>query len=336
MAKAKEEFPPSHADIDALDRDILHLLSLAPNISKSMLAKELAISTGLASSRLQILQSRKVVHVRPVINVNKAGRVFVFCKMAINSDDFVGALRKIAEHREIVSISSIFGGKFNALIYFTFDDMAELHHIISEVLMKIDGIAELETSIISDSLFFKPEYIDYPGSAFRPNVADNAETLRRETLKCGLDDLDIAIVSELQCNGRKSIRAIARDYDVSPGTVRYRLKHMESEGIIQFVSVIGHRELALGCFLFLEMRIEPGTSSVIVETLSGKPWLGHLLEVVGASDLIAFVNTRDIGEAQEIISNEVRTLPGIKSINVRMLMENFKLDPRWGFGKIHT
>ena len=276
------------------------------------------------------------IHVRPVVNVNRAGRVFVFCKLAINSNDLFGALCKVAEHRELVSISTIFGGKYNALIYFTYGDMGELHHIISEVLMKIDGVAELETSIISDSLFFKPEYIDYPGSAFRPNVEDNAETLRRETVKCGFDDLDIAIVSELQCNGKKSIRAIARDRDVSPGTIRYRLKHMEAEGTIQFVSVVGHKELALDCFLFVEMRIAPGTSSAIAKRLAGKPWLGHLLEVVGASDLIAFVNTRDIAEAQDVISKEVRTLPGIKSINVRMLMENFKLDPRWGFANSQT
>jgi Lrp/AsnC family transcriptional regulator, regulator for asnA, asnC and gidA len=331
MARAKAGPAPNYGDGDSLDRAILRRLSVNPHVSKSALAKQLAIPVSLATSRVQALQSRNAVRIRPVVNVNKAGRVFVFCKIAINADDLNGALRRVATHRELVSISSIFGGKYNALIYFTYGDMGELHHIINEVLMKIDGVAELETSIISDSLFFTPEYIDYPGSAFSPNVSDNAESLRRETSKCGLDELDISIISELQCDGRKSIRAIARDYDVSPGTIRYRLRHMQTEGIIRFVSVIGHRELALSCFLFVEMRIKPGAAAEIVKRLSGKPWLGHLLEVVGASDLIAFVNTRDLAEAHAIISVQLRPLPGIKSISVRMLMENIKLDPRWGF-----
>jgi Lrp/AsnC family transcriptional regulator, regulator for asnA, asnC and gidA len=336
VAKVKAEFEAGTVDLDALDKAILKQLSLDPNASKSTIAKSIDASLALISSRMQILQPRKAVHVRPVINVNKAGRVFVFCKMAINSTDLVGELRKVAKIRELVSVSAMFGGRFNALIYFTFGDMDELHHIISEVLIKVDGVCELETFIISGCLIFKPEYIDYPGSAFCPNVKDNAETLRLETLKCGLDELDIAIISELQCNGRKSIRAIARDYEVSPGTIRYRLRQMEDQGIIQFVTVVDHRELSLTCFLFVEMRIEPTSRASIVEALSDMPWLGHLHEVVGASDLIAFINTRDIAEAHDVISNHVRTLAGIKSINVRMLMEYVKLDPRWGFASSDT
>lgn len=321
---------PKSIDIKNLDRMILDQLSVTPLISKRELAELLKVPLASLTAQYQALQARNAMQIRPVLNVDKAGRVFVFCKLAINAENLDDILREVSKQREFVTVSSLLGGKYNAFLYFTYGDMPELHHIISDIIMKIEGLAELETSIVSDSLLFKPEYIKYPGQHFQPDVAENARTLSREAGRCGLDELDIAIISELQCNGRKSVRAIAREYDVSPGTIQYRLKYMENSGIIQFVSLIAHQELSLSCFLYLEMRIEPGTAPAITQRLSGKPWLSHLHEVIGTADLIAFVSTQDLQKGQQVVS-QIRGLPGVKSVGVEMLIETFKLDPRWGF-----
>ena len=73
-----------------------------------------------------------------------------------------------------------------------------------------------------------------------------------------------------------------------------------------------------------------GHCGEITKSLLDKPGLSHLHEVIGTADLIAFVATHDLREGQQAISL-IRGLPGVKAVGVEMLMETFKLDPRWGF-----
>jgi DNA-binding Lrp family transcriptional regulator len=331
MAQNNPEGGAPRRDLEQFDATILRSLGENPQASKAQLAKALNVTLPWLTARIQGLHSRGAIRIRPVLNIHKAGRLFVFCKLAINSENLEAALLKLTAVTEFVTVSSIVGGKYNAFVYFTFGDMDELHHIIRNLLMKIDNLSELETSIISDSLISKPEYLNYGRSTYKHSVAENAQILGKEAAKCGLDALDIAIISEMQCDERKSLRAIAREYNVSPGTVRYRLQRLEAEGIIGFISFVDPLEVSLQCFMILELRIDPNATSTIVKHLSGKPWLGHLLEVVGASDLIAFLDVRDMREAQSVISDHIRSLPGIRTISVRILMDTFKLDPRWGF-----
>lgn len=331
MVQNGSELGANRRDNAQIDADILRHLGMHPHATKEEVATLFDLPLAWVTTRIQALHSRGAIRVRPVLDISKAGRIFVFCKLAINSSDLNDVLRELAKRTEFVTVASILGGRYNAFVYFTFGDMADLHDVIRSILMKIANLADIETSIISDSLLFNPLYIDYSRLAFKPNVEENAQILRVEAAKCGLDELDIAIISELQCDERKSLRAIARDYEVSPGTVRYRVQRLESEGIIGFISVLDPAEIGLHCFMILEIRIDPGASAQVVEHLSGKPWLGHLMEVVGASDLIAFVNTRDMLEAQTVISNHLRSVPGIRTVDVRTLMDVFKLDPRWGF-----
>src|SRR4029077_771674 len=63
------------------------------------------------------------------------------------------------------------------------------------------------------------------------------------------DDIDRAILRELQEDGRRSFRAIARSVGVSEGTVRTRVRRIEDAGalrILAFVdpSRLGHSVLA--------------------------------------------------------------------------------------------
>jgi Lrp/AsnC family transcriptional regulator, regulator for asnA, asnC and gidA len=269
--------------------------------------------------------------IRPVLNVNKAGRTFVYCKLAINSVNLADTLRTLAQRQEFVTVASIFGGKFNAFVYFTYGDMDELHGVINNLLMPIEGLSEIETSVISASPVFSPTYLNYDGAYFEADVQRNADTLRSETQKCDVDDLDILIISELQCNTRKSLRAIARDLDVSPGTIRYRLQRLERDNIIQFIALNDSTDMELTCFTIVEMRVDPAAFASIVAELSDKPWLSHLHEVIGTTDLIAFVNASDLREAQRLISDNIRAVAGVRSVAVRIFLDTYKVDPRWGF-----
>lgn len=52
-----------------------------------------------------------------------------------------------------------------------------------------------------------------------------------------LDDLDRGIISQLQQDGRRPFRAIARALGVAEGTVRYRAGRLQEEGMLRILAL---------------------------------------------------------------------------------------------------
>ena len=50
-----------------------------------------------------------------------------------------------------------------------------------------------------------------------------------------LDELDFAIITQLQDDGRRSYTEISKALDVSIGTVRNRINRMIQDGIVRFI-----------------------------------------------------------------------------------------------------
>ena len=58
-----------------------------------------------------------------------------------------------------------------------------------------------------------------------------------------MDDLDHAIVQQLQMDGRKAFTEIAQKLGVSEGTVRNRYSRLTEEGVFQVLSTAGDTHL---------------------------------------------------------------------------------------------
>jgi Lrp/AsnC family transcriptional regulator for asnA, asnC and gidA len=133
-----------------------------------------------------------------------------------------------------------------------------------------------------------------------------------------LDPLDLEIVRELQDDGRRAFREIARNLSVPEATVRTRVKRLQELGVLQILaftnpSKLGHAKLAL---LFAD--VDPHDHERVVETLGRWPEVSYLSTTLGTADLCVQVLCRD-DEALFALQQKVRSLPGIR--DVRMMHE---------------
>jgi Lrp/AsnC family transcriptional regulator for asnA, asnC and gidA len=133
-----------------------------------------------------------------------------------------------------------------------------------------------------------------------------------------LDPLDLQIIRELQDDGRRAFREIARNLDVPEATVRTRVKRLQDQGVLQILaftnpSKLGHAKLAL---FFAE--VDPGEHERVVATLESWSEVSYLSTTTGSADLCVQVFCRD-DEGQWVLQQRVRSLPGVRS--VRMMQE---------------
>lgn len=133
-----------------------------------------------------------------------------------------------------------------------------------------------------------------------------------------LDSLDYQIVRELQEDGRRAFREVARNLSVPEATVRTRVKRLQDQGILQILaftnpSKLGHAKLAL---LFLD--VDPQDHNRLVDTLGRWPEVSYLSTTMGTADLCLQVLCRD-DDSLWALQQRVRSLSGVRE--VRMMQE---------------
>lgn len=128
-----------------------------------------------------------------------------------------------------------------------------------------------------------------------------------------LDPLDFQIVRELQEDGRRAFREIARNVDVPEATVRTRVKRLQEQGILRILaftnpSKLGHAKLAL---LFVE--VDPNDHDRAVDNLGRWSEVSYLSTVLGDADLCVQVLCRD-DEDLFALQQRIRALPGVRAV----------------------
>lgn len=144
----------------------------------------------------------------------------------------------------------------------------------------------------------------------------------------GFDQLDRAILRELQINGRISVADLARKIHLSPPAVHQRIKRMERAGVIQQYVALVDREV-VGCDVmgFVRVSVQPHNR----ETLEGfRARITDLPEVLecyhtaGAFDLLLKVAVRDHRAFEAFLQEHLMTLPGVDRVETTLVLSEMK------------
>lgn len=128
-----------------------------------------------------------------------------------------------------------------------------------------------------------------------------------------LDDLDHAIIRELEQDGRRAFREIARTVDTSEATVRARVKRLQDSGTLRIVAFTDPRE-SNSQLTLTSIRVHPTQHDAVVEALLLIPEITYLSTVMGRYDLCAEIMARDVDHLYDILRRRVETIPGVREI----------------------
>ncbi|MEA2381089.1 MAG: Lrp/AsnC family transcriptional regulator, regulator for asnA, asnC and gidA [Solirubrobacteraceae bacterium] len=135
-----------------------------------------------------------------------------------------------------------------------------------------------------------------------------------------LDATDRAILGELQEDGRRPFREIARNIGVSERTIRARVRALHDAGALRILAFVdpsrfGHSVLAL---VFLRVRID--AHDAIVEELTSWPEVSYVSSLMGRHDLCVQVIARDVEGLWDLVNHRLRGLDGVTGTETLMEM----------------
>jgi Lrp/AsnC family transcriptional regulator for asnA, asnC and gidA len=144
-----------------------------------------------------------------------------------------------------------------------------------------------------------------------------------------MDELDRLILHTLQRDGRTPFTQMAKQAGVSETTIRTRYQHLIDRGIVRTVGIVDPYALDFEAPAIIAISVEPGLSEQVARTVTELPEVSYLVMTLGTYDLIAEVFCRDLPHLTELITQRLRTIPGVRSTETLMIARSYKLSYRW-------
>lgn len=239
--------------MDKKDKKILTELILNSRIPINKLAKKVCISREVVNYRLKNLKKETIRDFYTIINTDMLGFTRYSCYVQlkgisqIKEKDFIDYL---VEHDFITYISPVIG-RWNIVFDILARDNKHMQKTIQEIINKIGKYIE-KYSIISIGI----ELEEFPTKIFD----SKKEIEYNKSIKSiKLEKKDLEILKLLSDNSRIEYKEIAKKLRMSANAIKYRIKNMESSGIIKgYTLSIDKRKLG---FEFYNIQIDTGAKN---------------------------------------------------------------------------
>jgi DNA-binding Lrp family transcriptional regulator len=305
--------------LDAVDRQIIHVIEVEPRASFRTIADVVGISDQTAARRYRRLREVAGLRVVGLVDGVRAGwtdwlirlqttpgsasaladslarrpdtrwvRLYaggteIVCVLQARSSEQRDALflRGLPGSRRVVQISA----------------HATLHRF-SEVVW-----ATMTEALTAEQLARLPRAAPAPGSAGDAGLAD-----------VRLEAADEPLLAELARDGRASTAALAATLHWHESTVRRRISELLAAGLLYFDVDIDDRALGYTVEAIFWMSIEPARLDEAGRAVAKHPEIPYAGAMTGPSNLVADGQFRDTQHLYEYVSGRLVELPGLRSV----------------------
>jgi Lrp/AsnC family transcriptional regulator, regulator for asnA, asnC and gidA len=143
-----------------------------------------------------------------------------------------------------------------------------------------------------------------------------------------LDELDRAILEELNTDARRSHREIAHRLKVSPTTVSARVGRMEEQGVIRgYIPLLDDEQLGWDLWAAMGIRISKGRLREVEERLARDSRAYAIYDITGDTDALLIGRFRDRRDLDRFVKHALQD-PHVERTNTQVVLNRVKEDRR--------
>lgn len=135
---------------------------------------------------------------------------------------------------------------------------------------------------------------------------------------------DEPLLAELARDGRASNAALAAAVHWHESTVRRRIGELRRAGLLYFEVDIDNRVLGMNVHAMLWLSVEPARLDQAGRALAGHPEIPFAAATTGPANLVASAVFRDSGHLYEYLTGELAALPGVSSVQTAPVIQTLK------------
>lgn len=139
----------------------------------------------------------------------------------------------------------------------------------------------------------------------------------------GLDELDIAILDQLENDGRIPLTELAKKLDKPTSTVRDRVRRMEQSGVIRGYSAdidLGKLGYAIKAVV-QTTRDQSCSIEDFLERVANVAEIERVQLMTGDTDELITVHVRDVDHLRRFLYDDIMQLPGISRTSSTIILQ---------------
>ncbi|CAN5459337.1 Lrp/AsnC family transcriptional regulator [soil metagenome] len=144
-----------------------------------------------------------------------------------------------------------------------------------------------------------------------------------------LDDVSKAIIEELQRDGRRSYAAIGKVVGLSEAAVRQRVQRLVESGVMQVVAVTDPLQLGFARQAMVGLKVT-GPLEPVADAVAEIAEVDYVVVTAGSFDLLVEVVCESDAHLLELLSHQIRTIPGVVATETFMYLQLRKQTYSWG------
>ncbi len=142
-----------------------------------------------------------------------------------------------------------------------------------------------------------------------------------EERKFAPDELDMAILSYLQKDGRMPFTTIAKELDVAEATIRKRVNRLIEKDILRIVGIVNPESLGLNTTAIIGVQIEGNMLEDVVNALAALPEVRHIGICTGEYDAIVEIIVSNNNQLFDFLTHKLRKIPGVASTGTSLVLK---------------
>ena len=125
------------------------------------------------------------------------------------------------------------------------------------------------------------------------------------------DALDEQLVTILQKNSWQSSEAIAKQLEVSPATVRRRIRKLIQSGIVRMVALVDPKKLGYHLSTMIAFDVEREELESVIQMLAEQQEVKWISTTTGRFDILVLARFRSTEELSEFVQRKLADVQGI-------------------------
>jgi Lrp/AsnC family transcriptional regulator for asnA, asnC and gidA len=151
----------------------------------------------------------------------------------------------------------------------------------------------------------------------------------RAAAAVAIDEIDKAIIRELQVDGRLSYAQLGPLVGLSQAAVRQRVQRLIDRGVMQVVAVTDPLMLGFTVEAMVGVGVD-GDVRLVARTLAQLPEIDYVVVTAGRHDLLVEVVCEDQEHLLQLVNDVIRAQPGVRSAEVFTYLHLEKQTYSWG------
>ncbi|WP_406637206.1 Lrp/AsnC family transcriptional regulator [Amycolatopsis sp. WGS_07] len=144
-----------------------------------------------------------------------------------------------------------------------------------------------------------------------------------------VDDISKQIIAQLQEDGRRPYATIGKAVGLSEAAVRQRVQRLSDSGVIQIVAVSDPLQIGLFRQAMVAITVD-GPLEPVADALAEMDEIEYVVLCAGRFDVLCEVLCADDEALLDVISNRIRTLPGVRTAETLVYLKLRKQSYQWG------